>query len=186
MTSLQSDTDFELVAGQTQFGRHRDDWGNWFGNNNPNWLWHYFVPLEFLASQPPPEWKSVRRNLANYPERNRVFAISQPQRRFNWPEAIREVTSANSAAPYRDELFGPDFATSIFISEPANNVVHREVLEPDGPTFKSHRAADEQDREFLACTDNWFRPCLRQVRTAHLYCGHAGWSSSIRNISRKS
>ncbi len=31
--------ELELVAGQTQFGRHRDNWGNWFGNNNPNWLW---------------------------------------------------------------------------------------------------------------------------------------------------
>ncbi|MCI0537345.1 MAG: c-type cytochrome [Verrucomicrobiales bacterium] len=152
--------DFELVAGQTQFGRHRDDWGNWFGNNNPNWLWHYLVPIEFLGSHPPTEWTSPRRNLANYPERNRVFAVSQPQRRFNWPEAIREVTSANSATPYRDDLFGPDFATSVFISEPANNVVHREVLEPDSITFKSDRAADEQDREFLASTDNWFRPTM--------------------------
>src|SRR5213078_1102919 len=79
---------------------------------------------------------------------------------FNWPDAIREVTSANSATPYRDELFGADFATSIFMSEPANNVVHREVLEPDGVTFKSHRPADELDREFLASTDNWFRPTM--------------------------
>src|SRR6185436_6057169 len=33
---------FDTVARQTQFGRHRDDWGNWFGNNNSTWLWHYF------------------------------------------------------------------------------------------------------------------------------------------------
>ena len=26
---------FEMVEGQTQFGRRRDDWGNWYGNNNP-------------------------------------------------------------------------------------------------------------------------------------------------------
>src|SRR5262249_11024003 len=40
---------FETVAGQTQFGRHRDDWGNWFGNNNPTWLWHFYLPEQYLA-----------------------------------------------------------------------------------------------------------------------------------------
>src|SRR2546422_5203316 len=25
---------FEMIAGQTQVGRRRDDWGNWFGNEN--------------------------------------------------------------------------------------------------------------------------------------------------------
>ena len=33
--------EFEAESGQTQYGRHRDDWGHWFGNNNPNWAWHY-------------------------------------------------------------------------------------------------------------------------------------------------
>jgi len=70
------------------------------------------------------------------------------------------LTSANSPTPYRDQVFGPDFATSVFVSEPAQNVVHREVLEPNGVTFTSHRAADEQDREFLASSDNWFRPTM--------------------------
>ena len=28
--------EIEAVAGQAQFGREQDDWGNWFGNNNSN------------------------------------------------------------------------------------------------------------------------------------------------------
>ncbi|MBI3877307.1 MAG: c-type cytochrome, partial [Verrucomicrobia bacterium] len=152
--------EIELVAGQTQFGRHRDDWGNWFGNNNPNWLWHYHIPVHYLKRNPQLVVKSTRTMLANYTPPNQVFTVGKPQQRFNWPDRINEVTSANSATPYRDDLFGPDFATSVFMSEPANNVVHREVLEPDGVTFKSHRAPDEQDREFLASADNWFRPTM--------------------------
>ena len=35
--------EFEAESGRTQFGRHRDDWGHWFGNNNPNWGWHYVL-----------------------------------------------------------------------------------------------------------------------------------------------
>src|SRR5438552_2543664 len=152
--------EFELVEGQTQFGRHRDDWGNWFGNENPTWLWHYFLPEHYLARNPGLAVTTTRQVLANYPNSTRVFPISRPQQRFNWPDAANNLTSANSATPYRDTLFGRDFATSIFISEPAQNVVHREILETDGVTFTSHRAADEADREFLASSDNWFRPTM--------------------------
>lgn len=150
----------ELTAGQTQYGRHRDDWGNWFGNNNPNWLWHYHRPVRYLVRNPHLEISSTRNMLADYENATRVFRISKPMQRFNWPGMIDTLTSANSAVPYRDTLFGEEFATSVFISEPANNLVHREVLEPDGTTFTSHRAATERRREFLASRDNWFRPTM--------------------------
>ena len=54
--------------------------------------------------------------------------------RFNDPAQANHVTSGNSATPYRDELFGPDFANGVFISEPVHNLVHHEVLEPAGVT----------------------------------------------------
>jgi putative membrane-bound dehydrogenase-like protein len=152
--------EFELVEGQTQFGRHRDDWGNWFGNENPTWLWHYFLPERYLSRNSELAVTTTRRVLANYPDSTRVFPASRPQQRFNWPEAANNLTSANSATPYRDQLFGDGFESSVFISEPAQNVVHREILETNGVTFSSHRDADEQDREFLASSDNWFRPTM--------------------------
>src|SRR5438552_13066332 len=158
---FKTDTgELELVEGQTQFGRHRDDWGNWFGNENPTWLWHYFLAEHYLARNPELAVTTTRQVLANYPNSSRVFPVSRPQQRFNWPDAAGNLTSANSATPYRDTLFGADFASSIFISEPAQNVVHREILENNGVTFASHRAPDEQDREFLASADNWFRPTM--------------------------
>ena len=83
--------------------------------------------------------------------------------RPNNPQSYGHVTSANSATPYRGGLFGKDFARSVFISEPVHNLVHREVLVPDGVSFKSHRAAGEEKSEFLASTDNWFRPT--QIKT---------------------
>jgi putative membrane-bound dehydrogenase-like protein len=152
--------EFEAIEGQTQFGRRRDDWGNWFGNNNPNWLWHYWLPDRYLRRNPHLAVKSSRQMLANYPDSTRCFPISTPPIRFNQPQSVNHVTSGCSPAPYRDDLFGPGFATSVFISEPVHNLVHREVLVPDGVSFTSRRAPDEQDREFLASTDNWFRPTM--------------------------
>jgi putative heme-binding domain-containing protein len=92
-----------------------------------------------------------------------VFPVSRALQRFNDIGAMSHVTSANSATPYRDELFGPDFAHSIFISEPVYNLVHREILEPDGVSFTSHRAANEKETEFVASADNWFRPTMTKT-----------------------
>ncbi|HYE19409.1 MAG TPA: PVC-type heme-binding CxxCH protein [Tepidisphaeraceae bacterium] len=46
----------------------------------------------------------------------------------------------------------------VFVAEPVHNLVHRQVMVPSGATFRSARAATEQSSEFLASTDNWFRP----------------------------
>ena len=158
--------EFEAESGGTQFGRHRDDWGNWFGNNNPTWLWHYTLDDRYLRRNPRLAVKTTKQMLANYPDNTRVFTAypkgSAPIR-FNQPQSLGYVTSGNSAMPYRDELFGPAFANTVFASEPVHNVVHREVLSPDGASFTSRRADDEQDREFLASLDVWFRPVMTKT-----------------------
>ena len=64
---------------------------------------------------------------------------------------------------YRDDLFGPEFEGNSFVAEPVHNLIHREIMRPDGLTFRSKRAEDEKDSEFLASSDNWFRPCMIQV-----------------------
>jgi putative membrane-bound dehydrogenase-like protein len=152
--------DFEPESGSTQYGRRRDDWGNWFGNYNSAWLWHYTLEDAYLRRNPRLAVKSVKQTLANYPDSTKVFAVSEAPIRFNDPGALGHVTSGCSPCAYRDELFGPGFATSVFACEPVHNVVHREVLYPDGATFTSRRAYDEQDSEFLASTDEWFRPVM--------------------------
>jgi putative membrane-bound dehydrogenase-like protein len=155
--------ELETVAGQTQFGRWRDDWGNWFGNNNPNWLWHYHIPIRYLARNKYLPVPATRKNTFSS---NRLFPISPRMKRPNMPHAYGRVTSANSANPYRGGSFvkvHPSFARSVFISEPVHNLVHREVLEPNGISFKGRRAKGDEKREFLASTDNWFRPT--QIKT---------------------
>jgi putative membrane-bound dehydrogenase-like protein len=154
---------FEAIEGQTQYGRHRDDFDNWFGNNNPTWLWHYFFPDRYLARNPLLPLKTTKRLLANYSNSTRCFPISRLLSRFNDAHSANHVTSGSSPTPYRDELFGAEFVSSVFICEPVHNLVHREVLEPDGVTFRSRRATDERDSEFLASTDNWFRPVFART-----------------------
>ncbi|HRI15075.1 MAG TPA: FG-GAP-like repeat-containing protein [Verrucomicrobiota bacterium] len=150
--------EFETIEGQTQYGRNRDDWGDWFGNANYTWLWHYPIPSRYVARNPHQALRDTRSMLARYDGGDRVFPASRSLPRPNVVGVDNTVTSACSPCPYRDDLFGPEFATSIFISEPSENLIHREVLAESGATFSSHRAHGEETSEFLASTDNWFRP----------------------------
>jgi putative membrane-bound dehydrogenase-like protein len=154
---------FETQAGQTQYGRHRDDWGNWFGNNNSSGAWHYFLQEQYLGRNPYVAAPATHQVMPAYPEFSRVFPASRLAQRFNDPWGANHLTSANSAMPYRDQLFGSEFERSYFVSEPVHNLVHREIMEPDGVSFTSHRAADEQQSEFFASSDNWCRPTMTKT-----------------------
>src|SRR5260370_528477 len=70
--------------------------------------------------------------------------------RFKDSNAANHFPSANRGLVYRDDLFGPAFDGNSFVSEPVHNLVHREIMTPEGLTFASRRADDEQDCEFLA------------------------------------
>jgi putative membrane-bound dehydrogenase-like protein len=149
--------EFEAESGLTQYGRHRDDWGRWFGNNNPNWAWHYVLADHDLKRNPHYAPPDPRKTLE--PE-TRLFPVSRTVARFNDFGMANQVTSANSPTPYRDELFGPWYANSLFVSEPVHNLVHRMNLVPEGVTFRGRRGPNEAGREFLASSDNWFRPTM--------------------------
>jgi len=153
--------EFQLQAGRAQYGRWRDDFGNWFANNNSNLGWHYFLEDRYLARNPQLAVRTLKQDL----NRNgtRLYPVSAPVHRLNQPTSINTLTSGCNLMPYRDDLFGADYASSVFICEPANNLVHREVLVPDGVSFTSRRAHDEQESEFLASEDNWSR--FTQART---------------------
>ncbi len=147
------------TTGPAQFGRNRDAWGNWFGVQNANPMWHYVLDDRYLRRNPhfvPPD-PTVR--VSDVPGQRPIFPRSRPGKFYHASQAGR-FTSANSAIIYRDELLGPQFAGNSFVSEPVHNLIHREIVSPSGVTFTSHRADDEQDREFLASADTWFRPTM--------------------------
>ena len=152
---------FQAIEGRTQFGRERDDWGNWFGNNNPNWLWHYWYPERYLSDDSLVALPDNKRYLGmNDPY---VYRVGESLQRFNDVGHRNHVTSGNSPTPYRDDLFDGEYRQSVFISEPVHNVIHREVLSRSGVSFQSRRASGEERREFLASSDPWFRPTGMKV-----------------------
>lgn len=165
---IRPDTgELDATTGMTQYGRNRNDWGDWFGCNNSLPMWHFVLPDHYLRRNPHVGVSQTNQLVATlqdspiYPA-GRVLLHSvgaQPPA----PGEPSRFTSACSAIVYRDTLFGDAFAENMFVSEPVHNLVHRRILEPAGATFTSRKPEDEARIEFLASTDSWFRPTT--VRT---------------------
>jgi putative membrane-bound dehydrogenase-like protein len=147
----------EIVTGQSQAGRNRDDWGNWFGCNNSNPIWHFVLEDHYLRRNPHLTPPNATVAVAAVPGASRIYPTSQTLARFNDPHGFNHFTSACGVMIYRDDWLGPEFAGNVFVCEPVHNLVHREVVRPAGVTFKSERAPAEQTSEFFASTDNWSR-----------------------------
>lgn len=152
----------ELLTGQTQFGRVRDDEGNWFGCNNSEPLWHFLLEDRYLARNPRYAAEHVRRLVPEQPGAAPVFPASRTLPRFNDFDRANRVTSACGPAVARGLGFATGDSLESYVCEPVHNLVHREILAVDGVSFRSRRAREDAAAEFLASTDHWFRPVMVQ------------------------
>jgi putative membrane-bound dehydrogenase-like protein len=145
----------EPATGRTQQGRVRDDRGNWFGCDNSNILRHYVLEDHYLKRNPHVAYPNASVNCS---PSNKLFSLKNDAQRFALSGPPNTVTAACGLGIYRDFVLGAEFQGNAFTCEPVNLLVTRRILKPSGSTFTGERAADEQDSEFLASTDGWFRP----------------------------
>jgi putative membrane-bound dehydrogenase-like protein len=153
---IKPDTgELEPATGRTQQGRVRDDRGNWFGCDNSNLIRHYVLDDHYLRRNPFVAYPNAS---VNVEPSNKLFSLKTDAQRFALSGPPNTVTAACGLGIYRDDLMGKEYYGNSFTCEPVNLLVTRRILKPTGSTFKAERAADEQESEFLASTDNWHRP----------------------------
>ncbi|HEY1049032.1 MAG TPA: PVC-type heme-binding CxxCH protein [Prosthecobacter sp.] len=153
--------EFDPQSGPSQFGRARDDWGNWFGVQNSFPLWHYVLQDHYLLRNPhviPPD--PIHQL---FPRNPPVYPASSMEKRFHSFDQSGRFTSACGIEIYRDKVLFDDTKTHAFTCEPFHNVVQHNVLEEDGVIFKAVRDPAESKMDFLASEDRWCRPVM--VRT---------------------
>jgi putative membrane-bound dehydrogenase-like protein len=164
----------EPTSGGGQFGLTADDYQRWFTATNSQHLRQIVLPDHYLKRNPYLPVSAVTIDIPEHGAAAKVFRISpfepwrveRTTRRAGAPDASRfpktelvpggYITSACSPLIYTADLFGKDYYGNNFVCDPANNLIHRELLKENGAVFKAVRAYE--DREFLASTDNWFRP----------------------------
>lgn len=158
-------------SGPSQFGRNRDRWGNWFGEQNSYPLWHYVLEDQYIRRNPhfaPPDPRHLMT-----PSNPPVYGAAPPEKRFHSFEQSGRYTSACSGMVYLDDLlFGSgnkaasnDIAVQhVFTCEPFSNLVQHNLLIDDGVSFRLERDPAEFDKkDFFASEDRWCRPVM--VRT---------------------
>lgn len=155
--------DIEPATGRTQQGRPRDDWGNFFGCDNSNFARHYPIADHDLRRNPHVSPPASVVSLPDGAESNRIYSAAAQLQLFKLSGQGGRATAACGIGVYRDNLLGNAFQGDLFTCEPVGLVVHHLHLTPRGATFSGGRPENEQGREFLASTNNWFRPV--QART---------------------
>ncbi len=145
----------EAVAGFSQFGLPRDDWGNRFPSWNTVPLRHVVLEDRDLTRNPYLAEPSTVAPILDTADGGRVYSLAPPQPRFN-AESVAFFNASCGPTIFRGDALGPSYRGNAFVCEPLTNIVHRRLLEPDGPTFLARRA--EPGREFLAATHPWFHP----------------------------
>jgi putative membrane-bound dehydrogenase-like protein len=168
--------DIEPTSGGGQYGLTCDEAGHWFVNTNSAHLKQIVLPDEYLRRNP---YVAVPATTVDIPEHGaacKVFRISpfeqwrveRTTRRKEGPDSKRfpatelvpggYITSACSPCYYglHEPLFAEKDRGCVYVCDPANNLITRDKLEPNGSIYKGKRIDDGV--EFLASTDTWFRP----------------------------
>ena len=155
-------------SGPSQFGRNRDDWGHWFGEQNSYPLWHYVLEDQYIRRNPhfaPPDPRQQVVTPANPP----VYPAAPPEKRFHSFEQAGRYTSACSAMIYQDDLLferSQDHGWSTqhaFTCEPFSNLVQHNIIHADGVSYRFERDPAEIDRDFFASGDRWCRPVMART-----------------------
>jgi putative membrane-bound dehydrogenase-like protein len=166
---------FEAISGGGQFGHSFDDWGHRFTCNNSNHIRQIVLPAHYLQRNPALVVSSVIDDIPAEGAAAPVYRISPPEpwrvvrtrqraadpvlsRRLPPTELVATgfFTSATGVTIYRGSSYPSEYRGNAFIGDVGGNLVHRKTLTKNGAEFRATRA--DQNVEFLASTDNWFRP----------------------------
>jgi putative membrane-bound dehydrogenase-like protein len=164
----------EAASGPAQFGSTFDDWGNRFISQNTIHLRHVVLPRHYLARAPllpapavvqdiyEEQYRERKMYPLSKPQRWRVIRTEMRQKRYEevTPGRIEHVagyiTGASGGTLYNGDVFPEIYRGTIFTGDVSGNLVRHDIIRPSGVTFLARPAKDGV--EFLASTDQWFRP----------------------------
>ena len=72
-------------------------------------------------------------------------------------------TAATGITIYDGSVWPNEYMGDAFIADCGSNLIHRKKLYANGPKLTAMRPKDEKTSEFLASTDNWFRPVQMEI-----------------------
>ncbi len=159
--------DFRIYLDQKKFERSGrssggfelalNDWGHYFGTHNLYHIRQLVIPERYHQGQ----YLTPPHSLAQISDHEedglaRIYAIGEQNTRVNHPEQSGYFSGACGIEHYGGALFPEEFQGNIFTADVVLNLIHRDVLTPDGSAYRASRGREAV--EFLASSDRSFRP----------------------------
>jgi putative membrane-bound dehydrogenase-like protein len=164
--------DIRSESGGGQHGMSFDDWGNRFSCQNSDHLQLHVYDERYQKPDNLLPLPSIRQSIAIDGPQATVYRRSEvePWRILRTNLRVTKqvpglvegggrpsgyFTSATGVTIYRGDAM-PELRGLAFVGDVGSNIVHRKRLKPNGVSMVGERI--DQDSEFIAATDIWFRP----------------------------
>ncbi len=162
----------EPVSGANHtFGMSFDDYGNrWLITTSQHARYAAPLPWHYLQRNPHVPTPGLTIGASSY---HNTFPTSKPHpwraKRGADPRWVKfygageaqpngNFTSGCGQHIYRAGLFPEKYQGNHFACDPQQNMVHRSIIERDGPKLRVRRPEEQAKSEFLSSSDGWFRP----------------------------
>ena len=163
---------FDLSSGGGQHGLAINDWGREFLCTNSSPIKMLMYDDRYLARNPYLKAPAPAVEITEGGKHTQLFRISPEEFWRKERTRLRSTgkmrgsneggkssgffTAATGVTVYRGDAWPAKYRGTVFVGEPANNLVFRAKLEPNGVGLIARRA--DPKSEFLASTDTSFRP----------------------------
>lgn len=144
----------EAISGAGQFGMTFDAVGHRFVVSNRNPIIHVVLEDRYLKKNPALAVPSVVQDVAKSGELSRIYPLSRAWTTSNLHAG--QFTAACGVKIFGGDALPEEYRGNGFTCDPTGNLIHREVVAAEGASFQSK--SPYEGREFLASTDEWFRP----------------------------
>lgn len=154
--------EFENTSGRAQFGLTFDAYGHRFICSNRHPVLQVMLEPWHLSRNPHLSFSESTQEVSKVEAEAKVFAISGATISADFIPKLMGAphtgtfTSASGVTVFGGTGLGPEHVGNVFICESAQNLIQRQVMRPEGASFRSE--LPYQGKEFLATTDVWFRP----------------------------
>lgn len=154
--------EFENTGGRGQFGLAFDAFGRRFVSSNRHPVLQIMLEPWQLRRNPHLAFSDSMQEVSKVEAEAKVFPISRAVITAEYIPKLMAAphtgtfTSACGLVVFDGTALTPAHVGNVFICEPAQNLVQRQIFLSEGASLRSSLA--ETGREFLASTDVWFRP----------------------------
>ena len=154
--------EFEITGGRGQFGLAFDSFGRRFITTNRHPVLQVMLEPWHLRRNPHLAFTDTTQEVSKVEAEAKVFPISRSTIAADFIPKLMSAphsgtfTSACGLIVFGGTALTPDHVGNVFICEPAQNLVQRQVFRAEGASLRSDPPYN--GREFLRSNDVWFRP----------------------------